>query len=247
MRYKLTVEYDGSNYCGLQKQTDITQKSVEEVLETAIFQLTKERPKITASGRTDAGVHALGQVVHFDLKKKFAPYKMVMGLNNFLRAEDVVALDCELVDKKFHARFDAKMRHYRYRIINRCAPLTLERNRAWHIGGPKLDVKNMKKAAEFLIGEHDFSSFRDAQCQAPSAIRTLVKIEIIEKGEEILIEVSAKSFLHRMVRNIVGTLSWVGLGKITADKMKKILEAKDRTKSGPNAPACGLYFTKVEY
>lgn len=244
--YKLTLEYDGTNYCGWQKQTDIEQKSVEEVLQKAIFQLSQEQPKIIVSGRTDAGVHALGQVVNFDLEKKFDPYKLIMGLNNYLREEKVVILNCEIIDENFHARFNTKMRHYRYLIINRRAPLTLQKNQAYHVS-VKLDVTMMKEAAKFLIGKHDFTSFRDAQCQASSPIRTLKKITIKESGDEISIEVSAKSFLHHMVRNIVGTLIWVGLGKITAVDVKKILEAKDRKKSGPNAPACGLYFTKVEY
>jgi tRNA pseudouridine38-40 synthase len=246
MRYKLTIEYDGTPYCGFQKQSDISQKSIEEVLENAVFQLSQAHIKIFASGRTDAGVHALGQVVHFDLEKEFDTYKIVMGLNSYLRGEDVSVLSCEKVDENFHARFSATMRHYQYRIVNRSAFLTLDKNRAWHVG-KKLEVATMKKAAEFLIGEHDFSSFRDAECQASSAIRTINKIEIKENGEEILIEVSAKSFLHHMVRNIVGTLSWVGSGKISAADIEVILQAKDRTKSGPNAPACGLYFLKVEY
>ena len=246
MPYKLTIEYDGSNYCGFQKQFDASQKSIEEALEVAIYKLTQERPKIFGSGRTDAGVHALGQVIHFDLTKKFTPYKMQMGLNNYLREEKISVLSCEEVDENFHARFDAKMRHYRYCIINRAAPLTLEKNRAWHVR-KKLDVEEMKKAAEFLIGKHDFSSFRDAECQAKSAIRTVEKIEIKKNNEEILIEISAKSFLHHMVRNIVGTLVLVGSKKISATEMNKILGARDRTKAGPNAPAYGLYFWKVDY
>lgn len=246
MRYKLTVEYCGTNYCGFQKQPDFEQKSVEEVLEEAVFQLAKERVKIIASGRTDAGVHALGQVIHFDLGKKFEPRRVVMGLNNYLQKEEVAILKCELVDENFHARFDAKLRHYRYDIINRTAPLTVEKNRAWHLG-QKLDVEEMKKAAAFLIGEHDFSSFRDAQCQAKSAIKTVEKISVSKNDEKILIEISAKSFLHHMVRNLVGTLVLIGSGKLPVAEMKKILAAKDRTKSGPNAPACGLFFLKTDY
>lgn len=246
MPFKLTIEYLGTNYCGFQKQFGLQQKSIEETLEIAIYKLSQEQPKIFTAGRTDAGVHALGQVIHFNLNKKFTPYKIQMGLNNYLREEDISVLSCEEVDENFHARFDAKMRHYRYRIINRKAPLTIEKNRAWHVA-QKLDVEEMKKAAEFLIGEHDFSSFRDAECQAKSPIRTVKKITIEKLGEEILFEISAKSFLHHMVRNIVGTLVWIGSGKFSATEMRKILTAKDRTKSGPNAPACGLYFLKVDY
>ena len=245
-RYKITIEYDGTDYVGFQKQTDIIKKSIEEVLEKAIFQIAQEEVKIFASGRTDAGVHALGQVVHFDLQKKFKNHQIVFGLNNYLRDENVTILRCELVDQNFHARFDAKMRHYRYLLVNRPAFLALQKNRAWQIGN-KLDVLAMKKAAEFLIGKHDFSSFRDAECQASSPIRSIEEIKIKKSGDQILIEISAKSFLHHMARNIVGTLVFVGLKKFTADQIKEILAARDRTKSGPNAPACGLYFLKVNY
>lgn len=245
-RFKLTLEYDGSNYCGYQKQSDIAEKTIEGELEKAIFQLTQENVKITVSGRTDAGVHALGQVVNFDLSKNFDPYKMLMGLNNYLRDEDISVLNCELVNENFSARFDSKMRHYRYKIINRRAPLALQKKRAHHFI-PPLDISLMQKAANFLLGEHDFSSFRDAECQASSPIRTLEKITISRNGEEIFIDVSAKSFLHHMVRNIAGTLIWAGVGKISPEEVKKILEARDRTKSGPNAPACGLYFLGVDY
>jgi tRNA pseudouridine38-40 synthase len=246
MRYKLTIEYDGSKYCGLQRQPCITQKGIEEVLEKAIFSLTQEEVKIIYSGRTDSGVHALGQVVHFDLKKKFLDYAMLAGLNNYLRGEDISVRICELVDENFHARFSSKKRHYRYRIINRYSPLILEKNRAWQVAR-NLDVKAMKNAAKFLVGQHDFTSFRDSQCQSSSPIKTLDRIEITQNGEEITFDFSAKSFLHHMVRNIVGTLVYVGLGKISVEEMKVILAAKDRTKSGPNAPACGLYFVSVDY
>lgn len=245
-RYKLVLEYSGTNYIGFQKQFDKTRKSIEEILEEAIFNFSQERTKIFASGRTDAGVHALGQVVHFDLEKKFLNYKVVMGLNNYMRNSEIVVLSCEAVDKNFHARFHAKMRYYRYRLFNRMAPLTLQKNQAWHLGG-KIDVEKMKESAKFLLGCHDFSSFRDAECQASSPIRTIEEIKIEKNGDEILFEISAKSFLHHMVRNIVGTLVLVGLGRIKPEEMKIILEACDRTKSGPNAPACGLFFLKTEY
>jgi tRNA pseudouridine38-40 synthase len=247
MRYKLTVEYDGKNYFGFQKQINCANKTIEGVLENAIFKLTKERVKIIASGRTDAGVHASGQVIHFDLKKNLDDYKFMMGINNFLREEEISILNCQKVDENFHARFSAKARHYRYIIINRRAPLTFQKNRAWHFFTQDLDVELMKEATKFLIGEHDFSSFRDAQCQANSTIRTIDKIEITQNGDEILIDVSAKSFLHHMVRNIVGTLAWVGSKNISPIAMKEILESHDRTKSGPNAPAFGLYFLRTNY
>lgn len=246
IRYKITFEYDGTNYCGLQKQQDLPNKSVEEILENAVCSLSQERVKINASGRTDAGVHAISQVAHFDISKKFEPHRIVMGLNNYLRAEDVAILSCEIVDENFHSRFDAKMRHYRYLIVNRSAPLILQKNRAWHVA-QKLDFVAMQQASQFLVGEHDFSAFRDAECQAQSPIKTIEKIALTQNGDEITIEISAKSFLHHMVRNIAGTLVWVGIGKIKTTKMKNILESRNRTKSGPNAPACGLYFLRVDY
>lgn len=246
MRYKLTLEYDGTNYCGFQRQKEINQPSIAQAVEEAIFKLSQERVKISGSGRTDTGVHALGQVVHFDLVKEFDPYKIVMALNNYLLDEAVVVLDCEIVDENFHARISAKMRHYSYVIINRRAPLSLEKNRAYHVART-LDVTAMDQAGKFLIGQHDFTSFRDAECQSSSPIKTIEHFSVSKIGEKILINVSAKSFLHHMVRNIVGTLVWVGLGKISADEVKEILAAKDRNKSGPNAPACGLYFLKSDY
>jgi tRNA pseudouridine38-40 synthase len=245
-RYKLTIEYIGLGYCGFQKQPNLSEKSVEGVLEDAIFQLSKERVKIVACGRTDAGVHAIAQNIHFDLEKIFNPSKMVLGLNNYLRSENVAVTNCEIVDEKFHARFGTKMRHYRYVIINRCAAPVLQRNRAWHLP-QNLDLLAMQESAKLLIGEHDFTSFRDSDCQAKSPIRVIRNIEIYRDGEEIIIEVSAKSFLHHMVRNIVGTLSLVGLKRIAAKDMQQILTAKDRTKSGPNAPAYGLYFLRADY
>lgn len=246
IRYKITFEYDGTNYCGLQKQPDMPNKSVEENLENAVFKLSQQRVKINASGRTDAGVHAIAQVAHFDLEKTFDPQKIISGLNNYLREEAIAVLACEIVDENFHARFNAKMRHYRYLIINRAAPPILQKNRVMHVAN-KLNIEEMRKAAEFLIGQHDFSSFRDAECQAPSPIKTIHKIDIRQNSEEVVIEVSAGSFLHHMVRNIVGTLVWVGIGKIKTAEVKNILQQRDRTKSGPNAPACGLYFLKVDY
>ncbi len=246
MRYKITFEYNGTNYCGFQKQPDQPNNSVEEILENAVFDLSQERVKIFASGRTDAGVHALAQVAHLDLNKKFDADTVVAALNNHLRPAEIAVIACEIVDENFHARFSAKTRHYRYILVNRRAPLTLQKNLAWHIP-QKLDLAAMTKAAKFLIGEHDFSSFRDSNCQAKSATKNIRKIEITKNGDEIFIEVSARSFLHHMVRNIVGTLILVGSGKIESDEMKNILESHDRTKSGPNAPSCGLYFLSVDY
>ena len=173
---------------------------------------------------------------------------MIMGINFYLKDEEIAVIDAEIVDENFSARFDAKMRHYRYEILNRKAPAIIEKNRVWHVGGKKLDILAMQKASEYLLGEHDFSAFRDAECQASSPMRTIKNIKIFtNENEKIFVEVSAKSFLHHMVRNIVGTLVWVGKNKISVAEIKDILESKDRSKSGPNAPSCGLYFLKTDY
>ncbi len=246
MRYKITIEYDGTNYCGYQKQYDQKNRSIEENLENAIFNFSKEEVKIFASGRTDAGVHALRQVAHFDLKKEFDNYRVISAINYYLLKEDIAILDCQKVDENFHSRFSAKMRHYRYIIINRIASLALQKNRAWHLV-QSLDIVKIKEASQFLIGKHDFSAFRDSECQSKTPIRSIENISIQKIGDEIIIDVSAKSFLHHMVRNIVGTLVWAGYGKIKPSDVKEILESKDRTKSGPNAPACGLYLLKIDY
>lgn len=246
-RYKITLEYDGSNYCGFQKQNLSSQKSVEETLTNAIKKFSNSEVEIFASGRTDSGVHALQQVVHFDLNKKLSSHQIIMGINFYLKEEEIVVTDCELTEQDFHARFSAKLRYYRYVILNRKAPAVIDKNRVWHVGGKILDISSMKKSAEFLVGCHDFSSFRDSECQASSPVRTINEIKIFQEHEKIIIEVSAKSFLHHMVRNIVGTLVYVGKGKIEVQDMKKILEAKNRSYSGPNAPACGLFFLKTDY
>lgn len=246
MRYKITVEYDGTNYVGWQKQPDQSDKSIEEILEKAILQMTGEQVKINGSGRTDAGVHAIGQVADFSLTKEFDTFRIMAGLNTYLLPTNVVVVKCEIVPEEFSSRFDAKMRHYRYVIVNRKAALALHKNRAWHVPLP-LDVVSMQLAANYLVGEFDFSAFRDAECQSKSPMKSIKKLTVERKGEEIIIEVSGKSFLHHMVRNIVGTLMWVGSERINIDDVLIILESRDRKKSGPNAPACGLYFLAVDY
>ena len=253
-RYKLTIEYKGTNFVGWQKQAD-NSNSIQKIIEKAIFSLTGQIVDLAGSGRTDAGVHALAQTAHFDLSCKktdtenFA-FKMRAGLNHYLRHNDITAdiaiLDCTEVDKNFHSRFDANMRHYQYQIISRHPHLTLYRDLAWQITYP-LNIDEMLRASKYLLGNHDFSSFRDSECQSKSAIKTLDKIEIFKEGEIIKINFSAKSFLHHQVRNMVGTLVLVGGDKIKAEDMKTILESKDRKKSGQNAPACGLYFLGVDY
>lgn len=246
MNYKLTIEYDGTNYVGWQKQPDQPMGSIEEVLQNAVYLLTKQDIKVTCAGRTDAGVHAIAQVINIVIEKEYRPFNLMMGLNSFLQKENIGVVNCEIVEDNFHSRYDAKERHYRYIIVNRKSPLILDKNRAWHVARD-INIDEMKKAASYLIGENDFSAFRDSECQSLSPIKTLNKINISSDGNKIFVDVSAKSFLHHMVRNIVGTLVYMGTGKMQSDDMKAILESRDRTKSGPNAPAHGLYFLGVDY
>lgn len=268
MRYKLTLEYDGTGLLGWQRQLD--GPSAQEYLETAIacftgsekvqadehgrvynpFLIFGKEPLITVqcAGRTDAGVHALAQVAHFDLNRDVDCFRLQEGLNAHLRTNDVAmcVLKAEKVSDDFNARFSAVGRGYLYRIVNRRAFPALERNRVWWVPYP-LDVDLMRQGAQYLLGQHDFTSFRAAACQAKSPIKTLDRLDIVRDGDEIRFIVEARSFLHHQVRNMVGTLKMVGNRQICPEDVKKILEARDRTQSGPNAPACGLYLNKVEY
>lgn len=249
MRYKITIEYDGTNILGWQRQID--GPSVQEYLENAVSLLqnnTKELVQIQGAGRTDAGVHALAQVAHFDLERNIECWKLRDAINFHLREQNapVVVLKVEKASQEFNARFSAQGRGYIYKILNRRAPSILEQNRVWWVP-VELDVEKMRQGAKYLLGNHDFSSFRAAACQAKSPIKTLDKIDIFQQGEEIIFEVEARSFLHHQVRNIVGTLKMVGDGHLQPDDVKKILEAKDRKAAGPTAPACGLYLSKVWY
>lgn len=243
-RYKITIEYDGTGLVGWQKQKG--KKSVQQLLEKAIEGFCQENVKTTAAGRTDAGVHALAQIVHFNLSKKHPLRNIQHGINHHLNEAPISVLKAEIVSDDFSARFNAKKRYYRYHIINRAAPPKVYKNRAWHIP-QKLDSKAMKKGAEFFIGKHDFTSFRSTECQAKSPVKTLEEVKITKRGEHIYIDVSARSFLHNMVRNITGTLVLIGRGKLQPEKIKEILKAKDRRAAGPTAPAYGLYLTKVRY
>lgn len=248
MRYKITIEYDGTNILGWQRQLD--GPSVQEYLEKALSYLSSDGQEIPVqgAGRTDAGVHALAQVAHFDLEREIADWKLRDALNFHLREQEapVVVLNVEEVEDSFNARFSAKGRGYIYRILNRRSPTVLEKDRVWWVP-VDLDIGKMQEGAKYLLGHHDFSSFRAAACQAKSPIKTLDKLEISQKGEEIIFEVEAKSFLHHQVRNMVGTLKLVGDGHLTPQDVKTILEAKDRKAAGPTAPACGLYLSKVWY
>lgn len=252
MRYKITIEYNGTNLLGWQRQLD--GPSVQEYLETALGRLAQRTSTTTrlievqGAGRTDAGVHALAQVAHFDLKRDIADWKLRDALNFHLRDLEapVVVLDVEAVPNDFNARFSALGRGYIYRILNRRAPSVIEKDRVWWVP-VELDVEKMRQAAQFLLGHHDFSSFRAAACQAKSPIKTLDKLDISTRGDEIVFEVEARSFLHHQVRNMVGTLKLVGDGHLKPEDISKILEAKDRKAAGPTAPACGLYLSKVWY
>lgn len=243
-RYKCTVEYDGSGFFGWQRQNHCP--SIQQTMEEAIEKFAGHKVDIRTAGRTDAGVHALGQVVHFDLEKDF-PCNKVIGATNFhLRPAPIALLDAVEVDNKFNARFSAKKRYYEYRIINRWAPVVIEHKRITHIK-EHLDEIAMQEAANLLIGKHDFTSFRDSKCQAKSPVKTLDEVRVVRHGDRITIYVSAPSFLHHMVRNIAGTLKMVGSGRWTVADVQKALDAKDRRAAGPTAPPDGLYLTKVTY
>ena len=243
-RYKLTLEYDGSDFVGWQRQKN--GESVQSALETAIQKFCGEDVRVTAAGRTDAGVHALGQVAHVDLKKAW-PVKTVMNaLNAHLRPLPVAVLAAETVDAAFNARASAKARAYLYRIVVRSAPLVLERGRAWHVP-QALDAAAMHQAAQRLIGKHDFTTFRATLCQARSPVKTLDVLDVVHEAGEIRITAKARSFLHHQVRNMVGTLKLVGEGKWTADDVARALARRDRAAGGPTAPPEGLYLVAVSY
>ena len=243
-RFKLTLEYDGAPFVGWQRQ--INGLSVQEVIETAIEALCGERVRIRGAGRTDTGVHALGQVAHADLPKDLRTDVLRDGLNAHMRPQPVAILSAERVPDTFDARFSAIRRHYLYRIINRRAPLTVERGRVWLVKR-KLDASAMQEAAGVLLGCHDFSTFRASQCQAESPVRTLERLDVLRKDEEIHILASARSFLHNQVRSIVGSLEHVGSGKWSIMDMHAALEARDRRRCGMVAPPEGLYLAGVDY
>jgi tRNA pseudouridine38-40 synthase len=243
-RYRLTLEYDGAPFVGWQRQDN--GPSVQGALEDAIEKLSGERVTVTGSGRTDAGVHALGQVAHFDLVKEFEPGKVRDALNHYLRPNPVVVLDAGVADGEFHARFSARSRHYLFRILNRRSPPALEAGKVWHVS-PKLDAEDMHAAAQVLVGQHDFTTFRAAECQAQSPVKTLDRLDVSQCGDEIHIEASARSFLHHQIRSFAGTLKLVGEGKWSARDVADALAAKDRARCGPVSPPDGLYLARVDY
>jgi len=248
MRFAITIEYDGSNLVGWQRQTNGL--SIQEILEKALFKLTGEKKIIQGAGRTDAGVHALGQVAHFDLKKEIKIDSIRDGLNfhikKMYKKNKISVLKCKKVKKNFNARFDAKERTYLYKILDRRSPPALQNKRVWHIK-KKLDDKAMKIAAKILEGKHDFSSFRSTEYQSKSPIKTINIIKVLRKSSEIEIWIKARSFLHNQVRIIAGTLVLVGKSKWTKESVIDALKLKKRGAAGQTAPACGLFLCSIKY
>jgi tRNA pseudouridine38-40 synthase len=243
-RYKLTIEYDGATFAGWQRQDNAP--SVQQALEEAALAINGEPTLVVGAGRTDAGVHALGQAAHVDLLKALPAGKVRDALNAHLRPHPIAILSSELASPEFHARFDATARSYIYRIVNRRADLTLDRHRAWRIAAA-LDADAMHAAAQVLIGRHDFSTFRYAHCQADTPVKTLDSISVSRQLDEIVMHTTARSFLHHQVRSMVGSLVEVGRGRQPVRWISDILLAADRTLCGPVAPAAGLYLSSVSY
>ena len=244
MRYKLILEYDGTAFYGWQKQQDCP--SVQETLEKALQTALRHPVELVGSGRTDTGVHAIGQVAHFDTKVAIEPYRLRESLNALVRPNPVSVREIEPVSDTFHARFSAKQRTYLYRIQNTRFPPALQNNRVWWFVHP-LDDKKMQKAADLLIGKHDLSTFRAVGCQAKSPVKTIDEINITRVEDEIHVEIKARSFLYHQVRNIVGSLVYVGCGKWSVADFETAFLACDRRCGGETAPAYGLYFMSVKY
>jgi tRNA pseudouridine38-40 synthase len=243
-RYKLTIEYDGAPFCGWQTQAD--QVTVQGVLTAAVTALTGDTVLVQGAGRTDAGVHARGQVAHVDLARDWPTDTVRDALNAHLRPHPVAVLSAERVPDDFNARMSAVKRHYLYRIINRRADLALDTGHAWRVPRP-LDAAAMHDAAQRLVGKHDFTTFRSTECQAKSPVKTLDQLDVVRDGEHVHVITSARSFLHNQVRSMVGSLVAVGDGKWSADDLARALDARDRTACGQVAPPDGLYLMKVDY
>ena len=248
-RYRLTLEYDGSAFNGYQAQDNLP--TVQGVVEAAILAFCGQAIRLQAAGRTDTGVHATGQVVHADLEKDWPSTTVMNALNAHMAEAPVSVLACEIggLDdrgEEWHARFSARERRYLYRILNRPAPPALDKGRVWHVKKP-LDVEAMHAAAQVLVGHHDFTTFRDVNCQSNSPEKTLDVARVSRTGEEVHLTFSARSFLHRQVRSMTGTLAEVGAGRWTVEDVRAALEARDRAACGPVAPSCGLYLTGVGY
>lgn len=243
-RYRLTIEYDGTNFTGWQSQPGMP--TVQGAIEKAFHGFTGESVFVRGAGRTDSGVHALGQVAHVDLERAWSPLKIREALNFFLKPAPIAIITCEDADPDFDARFSATSRHYLYRILNRRAPPALNLDRVWSISYA-IDAEAMHEAAQGILGKHDFTTFRASACQAKSAIRTLDQLDVRRVGDEIHVEASARSFLHNQVRSMVGSLKRVGEGKWRPRDLVRALEARDRSACGVVAPPSGLYLVRVGY
>jgi tRNA pseudouridine38-40 synthase len=243
-RWRLTIEYDGGPFFGWQRQAD--GPTVQQVLEEALYRMTGEVASFTAAGRTDAGVHALAMPTHVDVTKSLTAHRLREGLNALVRPHPISIIDVEEVADEWHARFSCLGRRYRYRILTRRAPPALDHSRVWHIPVP-LNVAAMSEGAAHLVGRHDFTTFRSAQCQSDSPVKTLDRLDVVRAGEEIHVSAAARSFLHRQVRSMVGCLTMVGRGQWAPDDMRKALKAADRAALGLNAPPQGLYFVEAIY
>ncbi|WP_417583921.1 tRNA pseudouridine(38-40) synthase TruA [Pelagibacterium sp.] len=243
-RYKLTIEYDGTPFVGWQRQAE--DMSVQEAIEIAIEAFSGETVRTQTAGRTDAGVHAQGQVAHFDLERDWDPFRVSEALNYHLRPHPIAILDCTLVGGDFEARFSATGRHYRYLILNRRARPALQAQRVWHVAKP-LDEGAMHEAAQTILGLHDFTTFRSVHCQANSPVRTLDRLDVRRDGDLVVIETSARAFLHHQVRSMTGSLKLVGEGRWPISGLRAALDAQDRARCGAMAPSSGLYLTAIDY
>ena len=243
-RFALTLEFDGTPFFGLQRQAH--GPSVQQAVEEAVHATTGETVTFHAAGRTDAGVHALAMPVHVDIAKAIEPFRLMEALNYHLRAVPVAVLACEVKPDDWHARFSCVGRAYEYRIVNRRAPLTLEVNRAWQVPQP-LDPQAMHRAAQALVGRHDFTTFRSVHCQAQSPEKTLDRLDVSREGDHVIVRTAARSFLHHQVRSMVGCLALVGMGRWREAQVAEALEARDRQALGLNAPPDGLYFVHAVY
>lgn len=243
-RYRLLIEYDGRPYHGFQAQAELP--SVQGSIERAVKGFCGQTLRLQAAGRTDTGVHATGQVIHIDLEKDWNPEVVRNALNAHLVPEPIAVLEASVAEEGWHARFSAKERRYLYRIVNRMAPPAIDQGRVWHVKKP-LDADAMHEAAQVLVGHHDFTTFRDLGCQAKSPMKTLDVAAVRREGDHVLLEFASRSFLHRQVRSMTGSLAEVGVGRWTKADLKAALEARDRKACGPVAPAEGLYLTGVSY
>lgn len=249
-RWKITIEYKGTDYSGWQRQDKAP--SIQQSIEEAITKFCQQEIVIQAAGRTDAGVHAKAQIAHFDLDRDIGTFELTKALNAHLRPQTISIIKTEIVEAEFHARFHAKNKLYHYRIINRSPFLTYDKDLAWHVKH-RLDVDAMQDAAQVFVGTHDFTTFRDTNCQAKSPVKTLDRLDVSVRdydgvgGREIIIAAESRSFLHHQVRNMAGTLKMVGEGKWTKADVVSALAAKDRTKGGPTAASEGLYLVRVDY